>query len=580
MIKKIKCIAIFKIYLINVIIADVFFSDVTVSANINYTGRSEGVCVFDYNNDGWDDIFFTTRNGNRLYLYKNNGSMEFVDVTFEANLGLIFEGRMPVAADYDNDGDLDLFVGSVTNQSFLFQNNGNGTFHDVTSISGINVNGQVRGCSWVDYNRDGHLDLYVGMLFNTNKFFQNNGDGTFIDVAQNINATGPINSGAVMGLGFFDYDRDGDQDLYITQDNNLGNILLSYEDFGQFANISSETQTDLEVNGMGVTFGDLNRDGLFDIYSTNLNSNSLLLNNSSEVFQDISISSNTEDEPGSMGWGTFFFDVNNDGWLDIYNNNETLFGNVNNSLMLNNGDSTFSNLGSETGLILSNNGFGSAFSDLDHDGDLDMVLVGHPSSVGSINLLRNDSDQNNWIMLRLIQGEQNIFSIGSVIELYYGTIRQLNFIGVGNGYCGQNTLDVHFGLGSETMVDSVKIIWPDGAIDLFTGLIANNYNILQRGNQTPLSTIFHMQPDDFKIEKIYPNPFNNSLYITLISNGSKFINLNVYNLKGSQVISKKMETKYQNNRILLDFKSYPSGIYFIRIDSGYHQKLKKITHIK
>ena len=200
--------------MLNVGTSNVLFTDITIDAGINYSGRSEGVCIFDYNNDGWDDILFTTRNGNRLYLYKNNTGMEFIDVTSETNLSLTFEGRTPVAGDYDNDGDLDLFIGAVVGESYLFQNDGSGSFQDITSISGINVSGQVRGCSWVDYNADGYLDLYVGMLLNTNKFFKNNGDGTFVDVAQNIDAAGPIDSGVIMGLGFIDYDRDGDQDIY------------------------------------------------------------------------------------------------------------------------------------------------------------------------------------------------------------------------------------------------------------------------------------------------------------------------------------------------------------------------------
>ena len=472
--------------LLNWALSNVLFTDATISAGIDYSGQSEGVCLFDYNNDGWDEIFFTTKGGNRLYLFKNDGNMVFSDVTFESNLGIIMEGRTPVAGDYDNDGDLDLFVGAVTGESRLLENDGNGVFQDVTAISGVQVTGQVRGCSWVDFDSDGKIDLYVGLLQAVNKLFKNNGDGTFIDVAQNIGAAGPINSGVVMGLGFIDYDRDGDQDLYITQDNNLGNILLRYEYFGQFIDVSTGTQTDLAVMGMGIAFGDIDRDGLFDFYTTNLYENSLLHTSESGVFSDISEASGTEDYSGSMGWGTFFFDANNDGWVDIYNNNQTNFGSVSNSLFINNGDLTFTMLDDESGVVLNNNGFGSAFSDLDHDGDLDMVLVGHPSSVGSIHLLRNDSDPQNWIIFELNQNEQNLDAIGSTIELYHNGDRQLNFIGAGNGYCSQNTFDVHFGLGQDTNIDSAIVYWPDGSAESFSDLIVNERNQLNRGLGNPL----------------------------------------------------------------------------------------------
>ena len=206
------------LFILNLGYSNVLFTDITSFSGINFSGGSEGVCLFDYNNDGWDDIFFTARNGNRFYLYRNEQNMIFTDVTYEANLGVTIEGRTPVAADYDNDGDLDLFIGNAAGQSMLFQNDGNGVFQDVTNISGVLVSNQVRGSSWVDFNSDGFLDLYVGLLYDPNKMFKNNGDGTFVDVAQNIGAAGPLSAGIVMGLGFIDYDRDGDQDLFITQD--------------------------------------------------------------------------------------------------------------------------------------------------------------------------------------------------------------------------------------------------------------------------------------------------------------------------------------------------------------------------
>ena len=223
---------------INLLIGEVLFTDLTNDAGISFSGMSEGVCVFDYNNDGLDDILFTTRGGSTIHLYKNNGEVNFTNVSIESNIGHQMEARTAIAGDYDNDGDLDLFIGATIGASKFFQNNGNGTFQDITSLTGININDQVRGCSWFDYNQDGYLDLYIGLLYEPNLLYKNNGDGTFIDIAQNVGATGPIGAGIIMGLGAIDYNRDGYQDLYITQDNYNGNILLKNENGSFFTDVS------------------------------------------------------------------------------------------------------------------------------------------------------------------------------------------------------------------------------------------------------------------------------------------------------------------------------------------------------
>ena len=559
------------------------FTDITIDTGILFSGASEGVCVFDYNNDGMDDILFTTRNGSSNHLYRNEGNMIFMDVSFESNIGVTMEARTAVAGDFDNDGDLDVFIGATVGESMLFENTGEGTFQDITDISGINISDQVRGSSWVDHDKDGFLDLYVGLLYEPNKLFKNNGDGTFVDVAQNIGAAGPLTAGIIMGLGFIDYDRDGDQDLFITQDNNNGNILLRYEDYGAYTDVSAISQIDLDVMGMGVAFGDIDRDGLFDFYTTNLYENSLLLNSISGVFLDISTSSGTEDIPGSMGWGTFFFDANNDGWVDIYNNNETAFGGVINSLMINQGDLTFNMLNYESGAVINNNGYGSAFSDFDRDGDLDMILVGHPSSSGSINLLRNDSDPQNWIMFKLSQLEQNIYGVGSTIELYHGNTRQLNFIGAGNGYCSQNTLNVHFGLGQETIIDSVIVFWPDGISESFSGLVFNEINYLNRGSGIAIlsTTSESFLPEEIRLNDPYPNPFNNNTTLEIQVAKDTKSKLHIYDLKGQEVATFNVQLqKSIMNHYKINFSDFPSGIYFVNIQSSEFSVMKKITLLK
>ena len=569
--------------LLNIVVCSVYFEDITVDAGLSFSGFSQGVCLFDYNNDGMDDILFTTRTGGAIHLYRNDGNMEFTDVSIQSNLSVSMEARAVIAADYDNDGDQDVFIGATDGISILFQNDGYGNFQDVTNLAGIIINDRVSGCSWLDYNQDGFLDLYVGLTYISNLLFKNNGDGTFIEIAQNIGATGPHSGCVIMGLGSIDYDRDGDQDIFITQDNYNGNILLRNGGNGAFFDVSWQSQTDLEVMGMGVAFGDINRDGFFDFYTTNLNENSLLLNSSSGVFTDISETSGTQDIIGSMGWGTFFFDANNDGWVDLYNNNETAYGGVYNSLMLNNGDLTFSMSGPECGAVIANNGYGSAYSDLDQDGDLDIVLVGSPSNIGSVHLLRNDSSANNWIVLRLRQDQKNLFGIGSAVEIYHNAAKQVSYVASGSSYCSQNTLDVHFGLSNESLVDSAIIHWPDGNIESFYSLHVNNINYLMRGDGYATLSVQkdNLYPKDFYIAGAYPNPFNGTSVIEIASANNIKSKVEIYNLFGQKVLSNEYKLfSGINQQIKLSLNGHPSGVYFLKVSADKKMDIIPITLLK
>ena len=347
--------------------------------------------------------------------------------------------------------------------------------------------------------------------------------------------------------------------------------------------MSYSSQTDLEVMGMGIAFGDINKDGLFDFYTTNLNENSLLLNSTNGVFSDISSTSGTQDLLGSMGWGTFFFDANNDGWLDIYNNNETAFGGVYNSLMINQKNLTFSMLGSSCGAIIDNNGYGSAFSDFDHDGDLDIILVGHSSNVGSINLLKNDSEARNWVVFELKQNENNFFAIGATVELFTGDEKQLNHIAAGNGYCSQNTFDIHFGLDTINYIDSVKVTWPDNKDEVFYNIDVNNKNILIKGNGSFMRQINSnsIVLNSFSLKSVYPNPFNSETTISMKAYENIRPTIQLFNLKGDLLQESIYKLKRnQNHFIKLSLDAYPTGIYFVRIGSNKSIITKKIQLIK
>ncbi|MFQ6675654.1 MAG: FG-GAP repeat domain-containing protein [Fidelibacterota bacterium] len=403
--------------LISVLGGEVRFTDITGSSGLSAAIHGEGVCVFDVNRDGFEDIAIADYDGGNL-LYENLGEMTFREVSQDAGIARDLSARLVVAGDYDNDGHPDLFLGAIEGSSILYRNRGDGTFSDVTDEAGVVITGDVRGGAWGDVDRDGLLDLYVARLHEENLLYRNNGDGTFTEAAASLGATGPASTGLVMGLAFLDFDLDGDDDLFMTQDGNKGNILLRWDVPGGYTDISQSAGVRLPVQGMGVAVGDYNRDGLFDVYTTNLDENTLLENMGDGTFRDVSSAAAVEDEPGSMSWGTFFFDADNDGWLDLFSHNQTGFGQVPNSFFHNRKDGTFAELSAQVGLEIWNDGIGSAYGDLDNDGDLDLVLAGGPTEGNSLMVMRNDSDPSAWTQVSLEGTESNRSAAGAVVRLY------------------------------------------------------------------------------------------------------------------------------------------------------------------
>ncbi len=557
----------------------IFFSNVTGEAGMDYNISGEGVCIFDYDNDGLEDVFICDRNNGSNLLFHNLGNMEFEEVSFAVGITISSDTRLVLAGDYTNDGWLDLFIGVLSGNSVLYKNNGDGTFSDGTNESGIVTSGGIRGGAWNDVDSDGWIDLYVGRLTEPNYLFKNNGDGTFTDIAESINAAGPQSNGLVMGLGFFDYNHDGNDDIFMAQDNNRGNILLQKENNGTFADVSAQTGVMLPVMGMGVAFGDFNRDGWTDVYTSNLYENSLLVNSPEGHFDDIATQAGVGDTPGSMAWGTFFFDSDNDGWLDIFNNNQSGFGNIPNSLFHNLGNGSFEDLSEASGLQSYNEGIGCAYGDLDNDGDLDMVAAGHSSVEGSILLYRNDSQStNHWVQFSLQSTVGDPFAIGAKITLFSPGGLQSSQVAAGNGYCSQNTFRQHFGLGNDS-VDSLVVRWPNGDREIWMIPEVNQrYLLVQRtGSATPLAIDSPMAKEFTLSLNIYPNPFNpvTAIRIKGLETGEK-TSVTIYNISGrlveSFIIGKGIGGV---GEVSWNAEGFPSGIYLVKVQSKNRSLVKK-----
>jgi hypothetical protein len=505
-----------------------------------------GVALFDYDNDGWLDLFFV--NGTRLnldpkifpkgqepatHLYRNNRDGTFADVTKQAGLGRTGWGQGVCVGDFDNNGFEDLFI-SYYGKNALYRNNGNGAFTDISEKAGV-AGTRTRwgsGCAFVDYDKDGKLDLFVanyidldlktaptpetgpclykgvmvacgppGLTGGKNILYHNEGDGTFADVSEKAGIT---NTAGTYGLGVLtaDFDGDGWADIYVANDSAPAALYHNQKD-GRFTDIGAVSGTAYSIDGkpqagMGVTAGDFDGDGLPDIFKTNFSGDtSTLYRNLGQkegmpFFDDVTFTSGIGVNTRWLGWGCGFLDFDNDGWLDILLVNGHVYPEVEKLtteagyaqrkvLYQNRGDRTFIDITDKVGgaLIEPTAGRGCAFGDYDNDGDLDVVI----NPVNDVPaLLRCDAKTgNNWVAVRTIGVKSNRSGIGAVVKVISDDRAQMAEVRSGGSYYSQNDLRVHFGLGKATKIKTIEVRWPSGAVDKINDLNVNQSVQIKEG---------------------------------------------------------------------------------------------------
>jgi hypothetical protein len=503
-----------------------------------------GVAFYDFDNDGWLDIFLV--NGWRLegfpkgaeptsQLFKNNRDGTFTDVTVKAGLGHSGWGQGVCIGDYDNDGFEDLFV-TYFGKNVLYHNNGDGTFTDVSEKSGISGKGKRwnTGCAFVDYDRDGRLDLFVanyidmdlatapvpesgpclykgvmvacgppGLTGGKNILYHNNGDGTFTDVSAE---SGIIKANGAYGLGVLtaDFDNDGWPDIYVANDS-TASALYQNKRNGKFVDIAIEAGCALSSDGkpqagMGVAAADYDLDGNLDIVKTNFAGDvpSLYRNLGGANFEDSTFSAGLGLHTQYLGWGCGFFDMDNDGWPDILICNghvypeveqlKTEAGYAQRKLLyrnLRNGHFEDVSLQAGDGISDPVAARGCAFGDFDNDGDMDFV-------VNTVNdfpqLLRCDSRTgNNWIKIRTIGTKSNRSGIGTRLKCASRIPgqdklhEQIDEVRSGGGYLSQNDLRIHFGLGKAKKVEALEIHWPSGLSEILKDITPNQLIFVKEG---------------------------------------------------------------------------------------------------
>ena len=496
-----------------------------------------GCAFFDYDNDGWMDVLIVGGRheaaeaaGGGTRLYHNNRDGTFKDVTATAGLTSAGWATGVCVGDYNNDGFEDLFL-TAYGQNRLLHNNGNGTFTDVTAKAGL-LNAQPRfgtGCTFLDYDRDGWLDLFVanyadvsletlprpnlqmtncnfegvpvncgpsGLPFPTHSLFRNNRDGTFTDVSKPSGISALRSSYGLTAVAF-DVDEDGWPDIFVACDSTPSLLLMNNRD-GTFREeglirgvaVSGDGH---EMAGMGIGVGDYDLDGRLDLVKTHFlhQASGLYRNVGKGEFEDVTVQAGLGGEQRFINWGAGMVDLDNDGYPDIFEVTGTVYPELESHyptkypsksprLLFRNVGGRFVALGDEAGSGISapHLSRGCAFGDFDNDGDLDILIMNQNEPPS---LLRNDAPAtNNWLKVRLEGTKSNRSAIGARVVAHYGTRQQAQTVLSQASYLSANDPRLHFGLGAEKTA-SLEIHWPSGATETIARVEANHLVLIREG---------------------------------------------------------------------------------------------------
>jgi enediyne biosynthesis protein E4 len=498
-----------------------------------------GVAIFDYDNDGWPDIFVV--NGTTLdplpgvskpinHLYHNNHNGTFTDVTEKAGLAHTGWGQGVCVGDYDNDGNEDLFV-TYYGKNVLYHNNGNGTFTDTSDKARVAGSGNAwtTGCAFVDYDHDGKLDIFVatyvdfdlktapapgdrascmwkgvpvmcgprGLPWGKNMLYRNNGDGTFEDVTKKARID-QTNGHYGFSVSTFDFDDDGWPDIYVACDS-TPSILYRNNHDGTFTDVAvtagaAFNEDGKEQAGMGSTIGDYNGDGRLDIFKTNFSDDTATLyrNNGDGTFDDVTFPAGLGLYTKYLGWGTMFLDLDNDGWPDLLLVNGHVYPEVDSQhlgsdyrepriLYHNKGNGTFEDISADGGpaITAAASGRGLAIGDLWNDGRISAVINNMNAPVSL--LVNQERTSNHWIAFKTVGTQSNRDGIGAKIRVKAGERILVDEVRSGSSYVSNNDMRVHFGLGAVSKPEWVEVRWPSGLTESFVEIRPNSINTLKEG---------------------------------------------------------------------------------------------------
>jgi hypothetical protein len=502
-----------------------------------------GVAIFDYDNDGWPDILvingttlqgFPLGKGPTNHLYRNNHDGTFADVTVKAGMDANGWGQGVCVGDYDNDGWEDVYI-TYYGKNRLYHNR-NGVFENVSDKAGVSGSGKAwgTGCAFVDYDRDGRVDLMIanyvdfdlstapapgerpsciwkgvpvmcgprGLASAKNILYRNRGDGTFDDSTRKAHID-QTEGHYAFSVSTFDFDDDGWPDIYVACDS-TASILYHNNRDGTFTDVgvtagAAFNEDGREQAGMGSTIGDFNGDGRLDIFKTNFSddTSTLYKNNGNGTFDDVTTPAGLGLYTKYLGWGTMFFDFDNDGWPDLLLVNGHVYPEVDKQhlgssyqepriLYRNNGNGTFSDVSATAGAAITTlaSSRGLAVGDLWNDGRMSAVVsnMNAPPSL----LVNQQRSSNRWVAFKAVGSKSNRDGIGARIRVRAGARTLVDEVRSGSSYNSSSDMRPHFGLGAAAAIDWVEVRWPSGLLERFTNLTVDFIHTLNEGTGTPV----------------------------------------------------------------------------------------------
>jgi|AOAMet1_18_M0_10_1038524.scaffolds.fasta_scaffold01429_2 hypothetical protein len=567
--------------------AQLAFEDVATQVGVNYSyGDSEyggGVSFADFNNDGWDDITYATEDGAQIYFFENNNGV-FNLVTLNG-ISNTYKTKQVIWIDYDNDGDKDLFVTAIEGINEFYRNDGGMNFTNISSTIGFfQTDLFTYGTSFGDIDNDGDLDAFISNRTSTEQnqrnYLYRNDEGTFVDITQSSgipieDEEGNENSQLSFCTMFFDYNKDGFQDIYLANDK-TDNINRLYKNLGNgtFEDVSVASGSGIAVNAMTTTLGDYNNDGWFDIYITNTqssqagNGNVLLKNNGDGTFTNVAEETGTTFN--SLAWGAVFLDADNDTLLDLYVSGG-FDGSIGSFLSAafyhQQNDGIFvipQNIGFENDTRKS---FSNAIGDINNDGKPDIIVCNDTEN----NFLweNKTTNTNNWLKVKLEGVTTNRDGIGNTIEIFINGRSQYRYTLAGEGYISQNSYHEFFGLGEATEVDYVKVTWTGtNTEDIIYDVNANQSITIKEG----IGVLTSNDIQTNSLFSLYPNPSYDGVF-KLSVNNNKSNTLKVYDLSGRLILKiKNLKDKDQ-----FSLNHCKKGIYLAKVSSDHKSSTIKLV---
>ena len=562
-----------------------YFTKITEGDIVNTLSDSRSCNWVDINNDGWQDVQITNGKypGEDNLLYINNGDGTFETVVSGAIVSDFNPSDGATWADHDNDGDIDCFVVNWYGiDNVFYDNNGDATFTQLTVGTIVEDNGYSETASWGDFNNDSYVDLYVTNSAGTKKnyLYKNNGDGTFLKITDGDMVN---DNDSTRSVNWVDYDMDGDADIFVTNE--------AYQHERLYRNNGDETFTSITDNAlvndggstMSSSWGDIDNDGDLDVFLANDQGNDALFRNEGDnVFTKLS--SDIVCNNGGNSFGSNFADIDNDGDLDLFVTNSFWGGPWNNFLYLNDGSGVFTEVTTDVTTTDTGWSYGNAFGDYDKDGDMDLIVANCFGGAQNNVLYKNETTGNNWLVVDCTGMISNKSAIGAIVKVKAiingEAVWQLRDITSQSGYCGQNMLPAHFGLGDATIVDSVIIQWPSGIVDEFSAVYAGQYLLVTEGET--ITGIVQLNTNSFNLN-ILPNPTSSSVIINYNLPESEYVRLELFDTAGNNITFFEVKDAQIGDNVFeidLNKLSLSSGNYFVVVKTNTSFGLGKINFIK